>query len=32
VPVLNPDGMLAAKPRRVNANGVDLNRNFPTPR
>lgn len=32
VPVLNPDGMLAPKPRRVNANGVDLNRNFPTPR
>jgi murein peptide amidase A len=31
VPVLNPDGLLAAKPRRVNANGVDLNRNFPTP-
>ena len=31
VPVLNPDGMLAARPTRVNANGVDLNRNFPTP-
>jgi hypothetical protein len=31
VPVLNPDGLLAATPRRVNANGVDLNRNFPTP-
>jgi len=31
VPVLNPDGLLAAKPTRVNANGVDLNRNFPTP-
>lgn len=31
VPVLNPDGLLAAKPSRVNANGVDLNRNFPTP-
>ncbi len=31
VPVVNPDGLLAAKPRRVNANGVDLNRNFPTP-
>jgi protein MpaA len=29
VPVVNPDGLLAAK--RVNANGVDLNRNFPTP-
>lgn len=31
IPVLNPDGMLAAKPQRMNANGVDLNRNFPTP-
>lgn len=31
VPVLNPDGLLAARPVRVNANGVDLNRNFPTP-
>jgi protein MpaA len=31
VPVVNPDGLLAAKPQRVNANGVDLNRNFPTP-
>lgn len=31
VPVLNPDGLLAPKPKRVNANGVDLNRNFPTP-
>lgn len=31
VPVLNPDGLLAARPNRVNANGVDLNRNFPTP-
>jgi len=30
-PVVNPDGLLAPKPRRVNANGVDLNRNFPTP-
>lgn len=30
-PVVNPDGLLAAKPMRVNANGVDLNRNFPTP-
>jgi hypothetical protein len=29
VPVVNPDGLLALK--RVNANGVDLNRNFPTP-
>ncbi|CAN5367867.1 hypothetical protein BH11PSE11_BH11PSE11_35750 [soil metagenome] len=31
VPVVNPDGLLAKKPQRVNANGVDLNRNFPTP-
>ncbi len=31
VPVVNPDGLLASKPNRVNANGVDLNRNFPTP-
>jgi protein MpaA len=30
-PIVNPDGLLAAKPMRVNANGVDLNRNFPTP-
>ncbi|HEY8357750.1 MAG TPA: M14 family murein peptide amidase A [Ramlibacter sp.] len=31
VPALNPDGLLARPPKRVNANGVDLNRNFPTP-
>ena len=31
VPVTNPDGLLAQKPTRVNAHGVDLNRNFPTP-
>jgi protein MpaA len=31
VPAVNPDGLLAPKPRRVNASGVDLNRNFPTP-
>jgi hypothetical protein len=28
-PIINPDGLLARK--RVNAHGVDLNRNFPTP-
>ena len=31
LPVLNPDGMFARPPRRMNASGVDLNRNFPTP-
>ena len=31
VPVMNPDGLLAKPPTRVNARGVDLNRNFPTP-
>ena len=31
IPVLNPDGATVQPPRRVNANGVDLNRNFPTP-
>jgi len=31
VPVVNPDGMLGRPPRRINAHGVDLNRNFPTP-
>ena len=30
VPLLNPDGLLAKKPTRVNARGVDLNRNFPS--
>jgi hypothetical protein len=30
-PVVNPDGLFASKPQRVNAKGVDLNRNFPTP-
>ncbi len=30
IPVLNPDGLLSKPPRRVNANGVDLNRNSPT--
>jgi hypothetical protein len=31
VPMLNPDGLLAQPPKRTNAHGVDLNRNFPTP-
>lgn len=31
LPALNPDGLLAKKPSRTNAHGVDLNRNFPTP-
>ncbi|MDX8392822.1 MAG: M14 family murein peptide amidase A [Mariprofundaceae bacterium] len=31
VPLLNPDGLLQNKSSRLNANGVDLNRNFPTP-
>ena len=31
IPALNPDGLFSQPPRRVNANGVDLNRNFPTP-
>lgn len=31
IPVANPDGLLADPPQRANANGVDLNRNFPTP-
>ncbi|HEC14038.1 MAG TPA: murein peptide amidase A [Acidiferrobacteraceae bacterium] len=31
VPLLNPDGLLRPKSQRMNANGVDLNRNFPTP-
>jgi hypothetical protein len=30
IPVLNPDGLLAKPPTRMNARGVDLNRNFPT--
>lgn len=29
-PILNPDGFLSAPPTRVNARGVDLNRNFST--
>ena len=31
IPALNPDGLLGNPPQRVNAHGVDLNRNFPTP-
>ena len=31
LPLLNPDGALARKSTRVNARGVDLNRNFETP-
>lgn len=31
IPALNPDGLFSRPPRRVNASGVDLNRNFPTP-
>ena len=32
IPALNPDGLFSRPSSRVNANGVDLNRNFPTPR
>ena len=31
IPSLNPDGLFARPSKRVNAHGVDLNRNFPTP-
>jgi hypothetical protein len=31
IPAINPDGLFSRPARRVNANGVDLNRNFPTP-
>ena len=31
IPALNPDGLLRRPAQRMNANGVDLNRNFPTP-
>jgi len=30
-PLVNPDGLFARNPTRVNAAGVDLNRNFPAP-
>jgi len=30
IPVANPDGLLKEESQRQNANGVDLNRNFPT--
>jgi hypothetical protein len=30
VPVSNPDGLLQSRSQRMNAKGVDLNRNFPT--
>lgn len=29
-PLVNPDGLLRKKSQRMNQNGVDLNRNFPT--
>jgi hypothetical protein len=31
IPSLNPDGLFSRPSKRVNAHGVDLNRNFPTP-
>ena len=31
IPALNPDGLFSHPPKRVNAHGVDLNRNFATP-
>ncbi len=30
IPLLNPDGLLQTTAQRQNANGVDLNRNFPS--
>lgn len=30
IPLANPDGLLQKKSTRLNANGVDLNRNFPS--
>ena len=29
-PLINPDGFFAKPPTRVNASGIDINRNFPT--
>ncbi|MEN6422045.1 MAG: M14 family zinc carboxypeptidase [Smithella sp.] len=29
-PIVNPDGFLSAKQTRINASGIDINRNFPT--
>lgn len=29
-PIVNPDGFFAKVPTRINAKGIDLNRNFPT--
>lgn len=31
IPLLNPDGLLRPHSQRMNADGVDLNRNFPMP-
>ena len=31
IPALNPDGLMVRPATRMNARGVDLNRNFPTP-
>lgn len=31
IPLVNPDGLLKENSTRTNANGVDINRNFPTP-
>jgi murein peptide amidase A len=32
IPIANPDGAFTKKTSRTNARGVDLNRNFPTPK
>lgn len=32
LPLTNPDGLFSRKPSRINARGVDLNRNFPSPK